>query len=115
MPSPQRLFHCLAEELRLLTVLLIHRQGELCVCELVVALEQKQPKISRHLAQLRHCNLLQDRRRGQWVFYRVHPGLAPWALAILEQAGAAEDSRLRLMEQRLTAMQGRPERTAAHG
>lgn len=114
MPGVQRFFHCLAEEIRLLSVLLVYRQGELCVCELVAALNENQSKISRHLAQLRNCNLLQDRRQGQWVFYRVHPELSPWALRILDEACSAEANTLRPMEQRLDAMQGRPLRDVAH-
>ncbi len=46
-------FKALADETRLRSLLLILQQGELCVCELTEALALSQPKISRHLAQLR--------------------------------------------------------------
>jgi ArsR family transcriptional regulator len=36
-------------------------------CDLCTALEQSQPKISRHLAMLRECGLLLDRKQGKWV------------------------------------------------
>lgn len=114
MPSAHRFFHCLGEEIRLLSVLLVHQQGELCVCELVEALNENQPKVSRHLAQLRNCNLLQDRRQGQWVFYRIHPALPPWALRILDHACSAEAGTLRRMKGRLDAMPDRPTREPAH-
>jgi isochorismate hydrolase len=52
--SPPTLFKSLADETRARAVLLIVDQGELCVCELVCALGDSQPKISRHLAQLRN-------------------------------------------------------------
>ena len=42
-----------------------------------------QPKISRHLALLRTSHLLQDRRQGAWVYYRLHPTLPGWAVAVL--------------------------------
>lgn len=112
--SDEEPFYCLGEKIRLLSVLLICKQSELCVCELMVALNENQSKISRHLAQLRNCNLLQDRRQGQWVFYRLHPELSPWALRILDEACRAEASTLRTMEQRLHAMQDRPTRDVAH-
>lgn len=47
------MFKCLADETRVRATLLIVDQGELCVCELMCALADSQPKISRHLAQLR--------------------------------------------------------------
>lgn len=111
----QRLFACLSDDIRLACMLLAHRHGELCVCELVAAIDDSQPKISRHLAQLRNCSLLQDQRQGQWVYYRLHPDLPSWARAVLDQAAAAEADALREMSQRLTGMSNRPERLAAHG
>jgi len=62
---------------------LIDLEGELCVCELTYALDQGQSKISRHLALLRNCGLLSDRRQGQWVYYRLHPDLPLWVKEIL--------------------------------
>jgi len=53
------------------------------VCDLTHALQQSQPKISRHLALLRRNKLVVDRRQGQWVFYQVNPQLATWAQQIL--------------------------------
>jgi ArsR family transcriptional regulator len=108
MLHPQRFFSCLSEPLRLYAMLLVQRQGELCVCELEQALEAGQSKVSRHLAQLRNCELLKDRRQGQWVFYGLHPDLPEWALAILEQSALAESAALDAMEQRLTALCDRP-------
>lgn len=64
--TPTTVFKCLADDTRVRTMMLITREGELCVCELTCALNESQPKISRHLAQLRTCGLLSDRRQGQW-------------------------------------------------
>jgi len=83
--TPLSIFKCLADDTRVRIALLVARQGELCVCELTAALEQSQPKISRHLAQLRNCGLLEDERRGQWVYYRLHPGLPDWVRQMLSQ------------------------------
>jgi len=114
MPDAQRLFSCLGESTRLLSMLLVHRHGELCVCELSAALDQSQPKVSRHLAQLRNCQLLQDRRQGQWVFYRLHPELPEWVGVVLEAACAAESAALASLERRLAQMPQRPQREAAN-
>ena len=51
--TPTTVFKCLADDTRVRTMLLITREGELCVCELTCALNESQPKVSRHLAQLR--------------------------------------------------------------
>ena len=86
MLLPAHFFKCLADETRLRCLLLLQRRGELCVCELTQALQMSQPKISRHLALLRTCRLLQDRRQGAWVYYRLHPDVPDWALAVLNTA-----------------------------
>ena len=50
--TPPLLCKALADETRARIALLVAREGELCVCELVGALGESQPKVSRHLAQL---------------------------------------------------------------
>ena len=102
-------FKALADETRLRSLLLILQQGELCVCELTEALALSQPKISRHLAQLRTQGLLQDRRRGQWVFYRLSPELAPWCEQLLRDTLAANPGFIADELTRLEAMASRPQ------
>ncbi len=55
--------------LRLLTLLLTH--GELSVGELVDAVDGLQGRVSSHLACLRHCGLVADRKEGRNVYYSV--------------------------------------------
>ena len=98
---PVQLFKCLADETRLTATLLIHLRDELCVGELVEATGLSQPKISRHLAQLRGCGLLQDNRKEQWVYYTLHPDLPKWARTIIADACLADTSRLQAMLTRL--------------
>ncbi|WP_188151507.1 metalloregulator ArsR/SmtB family transcription factor [Teredinibacter waterburyi] len=103
-----QLFKCLSDETRLTSTLLIQLEGELCVCELIVALELSQPKISRHLAQLRNCGLLTDQRRGQWVYYSLHPDLPNWAVSLVRDTADSDHQRLKLPLQRLQSMKDRP-------
>lgn len=110
MLTPTGVFKCLADETRARIVLLIQREQELCVCELICALDASQPKISRHLAQLRKCGLLQDRRQGQWIYYRIHPDLDDWVVQILSTTLAANLHWLEPSQQRLTVMGDRPAR-----
>ncbi len=112
--NPLRFYKCLADGTRLRSVLLIAREGELCVCELMEALGESQPKISRHLAQLRECGLVCDRRQGQWVFYRLAPQLPEWAAAVLQQTLAGDEAFLSEPLQRLEDMANRPERCSGN-
>lgn len=113
MLTPASVFKCLADETRARATLLITREGELCVCELVCALDDSQPKISRHLAQLRTCGLLLDRRQGQWVYYRLNPELPEWVREMLQATLAANTAWLEENSARLDAMGDRPLNTSA--
>ena len=74
----------LADQTRLRLLVLLVDKTELCVCEFTQALELSQPKISRHLAILREANLLQDRRAGLWIYYRLHQDLPAWCKTVLQ-------------------------------
>lgn len=84
MFDPILLYKALSEETRLKSLLLMQKQGELCVCDLMEALNLSQPKVSRHLAELRKHDLVLDERRGRWVYYQINPALAPWVKQVLE-------------------------------
>jgi ArsR family transcriptional regulator len=45
--------------------------GELCVCDLMEALELPQSKISRHMSFLKKSGWVVSRRSGKWVYYRL--------------------------------------------
>nr|ASD54207.1 Arsenical resistance operon repressor [Pseudomonas syringae pv. actinidiae] len=94
-------------------MLMLAAQGELCVCELIWALDDNQPKVSRHLAQLRTCGLLEDRRQGQWIYYRLHPQLPVWVLDVLQVTLKANHAWVDQDSNRLESMQDRPVRQAA--
>ncbi|WP_338128112.1 metalloregulator ArsR/SmtB family transcription factor [Neptunomonas phycophila] len=106
--QPLDFYKSLADETRLLSLLLIEQEGELCVCELMEALDLPQPKISRHLSQLRKIGLLLDRRQGQWVFYRIHPLLHDWMRDILRTTREHSSQLLETPERRLNSMNSRP-------
>ena len=108
--TPTAVFKCLADETRARMTVLIAREEELCVCELTFALVEIQPKVSRHLAQLRNCGVLADRRQGHWVYYRLHPDLPAWARRMLQSIIEAEDQWLAPSRERLKSMRDRPER-----
>ncbi|MCP5325296.1 MAG: metalloregulator ArsR/SmtB family transcription factor [Oceanospirillaceae bacterium] len=106
--DPVSFFKNLADETRLLCLLLLAGQGELCVCELVAAIDDSQPKISRHLAQLRSAGLVSDRRSGLWVYYQLHTQLPAWCHKVLQDSAAANPAFLHAAQARLCTMENRP-------
>lgn len=60
----------LADKTRL-RILALLKAGEICVCHVHGSLGIPQPKASRHLAYLRRAGLVQTRRQGLWVYYRL--------------------------------------------
>lgn len=73
----------LSEEVRLRLLLLLHSHGELCVCDLIGALDLPQSTISRHLSYLKNSGWVEGSRRGVWMHYRLTPELNPLMREIL--------------------------------
>ena len=54
-----------------IAIMLAIGTGEACVCHLETALGWRQAYISQHLMALRKADILQDRREGRYVFYKL--------------------------------------------
>lgn len=108
--SPTTVFKCLGDETRARIMLMLRAEGELCVCELIWALDDNQSKVSRHLSQLRTCGLLEDRRQGQWIYYRLHPQLPQWVHEVLQVTLNANQEWVNQDATRLASMSDRPVR-----
>lgn len=63
-------FSALADRTRL-RLLNLMGDDEVCVCFFVEVLGTNQPKISRHLAYLKRAGLVETRREGNWMHYRI--------------------------------------------
>jgi ArsR family transcriptional regulator len=108
--TPEAFFRALSDLTRLRCLLLLAEHDELCVCELMHAVHETQPKVSRHLATLRETGIVLDRRDGLWIHYRVNPQLPAWArqvLATTARASAGTEPHAR-DRQRLATMPARP-------
>lgn len=101
--TPLQLFKNLSDETRLGIVLLLKERGELCVCDLCAALDQSQPKISRHLAMLRESGLLLDRKQGKWVHYRLSPHMPAWAAQVIAQAWLSQQEIVQAIARKLAS------------
>lgn len=108
--NPVAVFKALGDELRLAALLLIRGQGKLCVCELTEAFDVSQPKVSRHLANLRDVGLLDTERQGQWVYYYLSPRLPEWLTRVLEETANNNGALIERPLGRLESMVDRPVR-----
>ena len=91
----EALFKALADttRLRILNLLLA---GEVCVCDIHDTLGIPQPKASRHLAYLRAAGLVDARKDGQWVHYRLSDSRDPVRVRCRTQPiGVSTQLRLR--------------------
>lgn len=64
-------FKALSDPTRLRIVLLLLRQHELCVCEIMHVLGMEQSRVSHQMRILRHAGLVEDSREGRWINYRI--------------------------------------------
>ncbi|WP_229235130.1 metalloregulator ArsR/SmtB family transcription factor [Candidatus Methanoliparum sp. LAM-1] len=57
-----------------LAILKFLREGEYCVCEIMIALNRPQSSISHHLSILKDAGLVKERKDGKWSYYRLSEG-----------------------------------------
>jgi ArsR family transcriptional regulator len=86
IPSVDRMFRAFADPTRLRILSLLLR-GELCVCDIVNALDVPQPTASRHLAYLRKAGLVESRRDGLWMHYKLAPARSAMHKKLIECIG----------------------------
>ncbi|MBN1630336.1 MAG: metalloregulator ArsR/SmtB family transcription factor [Thermoleophilia bacterium] len=84
----------LADETRLQMLVLLTEHGELCVCDFERALEITQSKASRHLRYLYHARIVDERRQGVWILYRLADDLEPDVMAIVTMIREALDPQV---------------------
>jgi ArsR family transcriptional regulator len=88
-----------------LRALMALRDGELCLCQLIDLLTLAPSTVSKHLNIIHQAGLVQRRKEGRWLFYRLAGRNAPpevrqalrWVINCLEDDAAviADQKRLR--------------------
>jgi ArsR family transcriptional regulator len=78
-------YAALADSTRL-RILSLLGDGEICVCHIHASLDVPQPTASRHLAYLRKSGLVEARREGIWMHYRLAPQANPVVAAVVQAA-----------------------------
>lgn len=89
-PALQDVLKALADPTRM-RILALLGSGEVCVCHIHTALEVPQPTASRHLAHLKKLGLVEARKIGLWVHYRLRRLDDPAVQAVVDAARAAAE------------------------
>jgi ArsR family transcriptional regulator len=87
-----RVFRALSDETRVRIVALLG-PGELCVCHIENALQMAQPTVSRHLGILKNAGIVDARREGSWVHYRLIDQEIPELQTAIAGIGKAFESQ----------------------
>ncbi len=80
--------------------------GEMCVCQLIDLVGLAPSTVSKHLSILRAARLIQGRKQGRWMYYRLADGQSPevvksslgWLLKNIKQSHRILEDRQRLEE-----------------
>jgi ArsR family transcriptional regulator, arsenate/arsenite/antimonite-responsive transcriptional repressor len=83
------LLKALADPTRLTIVASLWKaEAPICICDLVAGLQLGQSTISHHMAKLKEAGLVESEKRGIWIHYRLHAGLASETRRLLAQVVA---------------------------
>jgi DNA-binding transcriptional ArsR family regulator len=82
-----KIFKALSDINRLKIVKLL-KEGELCACELTIALSNSQSTVSHHLSVLKNAGLIKERKEGKWSYFRLSDGAV---IELLNQAQLLTD------------------------
>ena len=63
----------LSDENRVRTLMFL-REGELCVCQIIEMLGLAPSTVSKHLSILKQARLVETRKKGRWIYYRLPEG-----------------------------------------
>ncbi|MDD1742280.1 MAG: metalloregulator ArsR/SmtB family transcription factor [Methanotrichaceae archaeon] len=78
-------------------ILMLLKEGELCVCEIMIALDRPQSTTSHHLSILRDAGLIRERKDGTWSKYRLSEGavidMLKLGKIIIDQKEAVKDDK----------------------
>ena len=104
MKEALQVFGALSDESRLRLWMAL-RHGELCVCQLIELMGLSPSTVSKHLSILRAAGLLDSRKEGRWVYYRladrpIFPMVGKKALALfqsLEKSAAIKNDDVQLL------------------
>lgn len=95
----------LADENRVRILAALYR-GERCVCQIIELLDLAPSTVSKHLAILKHARLIEARKDGRWLHYRLADPESPriardaiqWVMGALSKEKQVVEDAKRLKE-----------------
>jgi ArsR family transcriptional regulator, arsenate/arsenite/antimonite-responsive transcriptional repressor len=100
MEKPLRIAKALADGNRMRVIAALLGREELCVCQIVEMLQLSAATVSRHVSILQNAHLVEGRKDGRWVFYRLADpfpsALRSWLLTSLADSPEVASDRTRL-------------------
>src|SRR5882724_4823878 len=58
--------------------------GEMCVCQIIELLQLSPSTVSKHMSVLRHAGLVEARKDGRWMYYRLPNGRGESSAAAID-------------------------------
>lgn len=90
-----KLFKALSDQTRLRIFYLLVKAGEeLCICELIAALDIPQYNVSKHMKELKNAGLVNERKEGRFVFYSLRKCCDGFSESIFNAVKGAENKNL---------------------
>lgn len=88
----------IADGNRLRILMALQAAGELCPCQITELLQVSGATISRHLAALQRCGIVESRKVGKWVYFRLvenrqHQTLLDWVSERLRETEQITNDR----------------------
>ena len=101
MFQPLEILKALSDMNRLRIVAALNRYDELCACQITEVLQVSGATASRHLSVLQHAGLLESRKEGRRVYYRLAPPAVTepvfhWLEEVCKDSGAMTADRTTL-------------------
>jgi len=74
----------LSESTRIRILALLLQAREVCVSDIVEALQENQYKVSRHLKVLQETSFVKSNRKGRWIYYQLNNEEVSFKQALLD-------------------------------
>jgi len=82
------IFKALSENFRLRVLGMLIDGREVCVCKLSEVLRSTNSMASRHLAYLKRSRIVESRRKGQWMYYKLNTKMGSECRTLLDLLAA---------------------------
>jgi len=101
METTLELLKALSDKNRLCIMAALNRYEELCACQITELLQVSGATASRHLSVLQHAGLLESRKAGRWVYFRLAPSadsgpVLEWLASVFEQSADTQSDMRKL-------------------